>query len=114
MGHMEDRCDILDILEEAVVTKRAVTVDLLGDRHFTDLVTDVVTEAGQDFAFFKAHGRWGLNDIRTVSRAQPHDQSYKGKSVRKRPTEQAGETMVSGEVPAETTSEATATPGPRR
>ena len=64
-----DRCDILDVLEESVTTGRTVAVELTGGKQFVDLVRDVVTSGGEDFAEFKDHGRMAVNDIRSATRA---------------------------------------------
>src|SRR5687767_7118809 len=38
MGHMLDRGDVLDLLEEAVTSRRPVTVELRNDKRFVDRV----------------------------------------------------------------------------
>jgi hypothetical protein len=79
MGHILDRCAILDVLEEAVVTRRAVAVELRGDRKFVDGVRDVVTESGEEWALFKDHDRVAVSDIEAVARAEPVEASYDAK-----------------------------------
>ena len=83
MPHIEDRCDVLDLLEEAATTKRALLVELEGGREFTDHVRDVVTEDGEDYAEFKTHGRIPVSDIRSAGRAEPFDPTYRGKPIRR-------------------------------
>ena len=70
MGHNIDRCDVIDILEESVVSKRPVAIKLEGGREFTDQVRDVVTEAGADYVDFRDHGRMPVADIRSAARAE--------------------------------------------
>jgi transcriptional antiterminator Rof (Rho-off) len=70
MGHNIDRCDVIDILEESVTTKRPVEIKLEGGRQFTDQVRDVVTEAGADYVDFRDHGRMPVADIRSAARAE--------------------------------------------
>jgi Rho-binding antiterminator len=70
MGHLIDRCDVLDILEESVVIKRPVAIKLEGGREFTDQVRDVVTEGGTDYVDFRDHGRMPVADIRSAVRAE--------------------------------------------
>ena len=70
MGHIMDSCDFIDVLEEAVTTKRPVNIELKGGRSFTDHVRDVVTEAGADYVDFRDHGRLALADIRSAARAE--------------------------------------------
>jgi hypothetical protein len=71
MAHNQqtDRCDILDVLEESVTTGRTVAVEVAGGGQFVDLVREVVTTGGEDFAEFKDHGRLPVNDIRSATRA---------------------------------------------
>jgi len=79
MGHIIDRCDFIDVLEEAVTTGHAVRVDLAGDTHFVDHVRDVVTENGAEYVIFKDHATVALRDILDCRRAQPLEPSYAGK-----------------------------------
>jgi hypothetical protein len=79
MAHMLDRGDVLDLLEEAVVLKRPVAVELRGDRHFVDHVREVVTRDGADWVVFKAHETVLLRDIHSVARGEPIEPSYAGK-----------------------------------
>jgi hypothetical protein len=79
MAHMLDRGDVLDLLEEAVVLKRQVAVNLRGDRHFVDHVREVVTRDGDDWVVFKTHETVLLRDIHTVARAAPIEPTYAGK-----------------------------------
>lgn len=62
------RCDFLDVLEEAVLRRRPVAVELRAGATFTDEVVDVVTEHGDDFAVFRSHARVPVGDILSVSR----------------------------------------------
>jgi Rho-binding antiterminator len=79
MGHVVDRCDIIDLLEEAVTLRRAVAVEVVGDRRFQDHVRDVITESGEDYAVFADHGSIAVSDIRRAARAEPVEPSYAGK-----------------------------------
>lgn len=79
MAHIEDRCDVIDLLEESVVTGRPVQVELRGGRRFVDHVRDVITENGEDWACFRAHERVPVSDIVFCARAEPRDASYAGK-----------------------------------
>ncbi|QSQ18725.1 hypothetical protein JY651_25530 [Pyxidicoccus parkwayensis] len=62
------RCDFIDVLEEAVLRRRPVAVELRAGESFTDQVTDVVTEQGDDFAVFRSHARVPVGDILSVTR----------------------------------------------
>ena len=76
MGHQMDRCDVLDVLEEGVVTGRAVSVELDNNQRFVDEVRDVTTTDGEDWATFKTHGTVRVRDIHFCARAEPRDSTY--------------------------------------
>ena len=48
--HRIDRCDALDLLEEAVLLRRVLTIRLEGGEEVTGRPIDVVTAHGQDLA----------------------------------------------------------------
>jgi hypothetical protein len=79
MAHQLDRCSIVDILEEAVVTRRGVAVELRSNKHFVDDVREVVTRDGEDWAIFKAHEPVAVSDIHHIARAEPREATYAGK-----------------------------------
>lgn len=58
-----DRCDILDVLEEAAVIHKPVKVELRDGQRFADHVKTVVTESGQDFVVFQDHARMPVAQI---------------------------------------------------
>jgi hypothetical protein len=64
-------CSFIDVLEEAVLSRRPVAVELRDGSAFIDLVTDVTTESGRDFAEFRNHPRIPVLDIRAATRAIP-------------------------------------------
>lgn len=64
------RCDFLDVLEEAAVRKTPVGVTLRSGEAFIDIVEDVVTEGGADYAVFRAHGRHRVTDVLACTRAE--------------------------------------------
>lgn len=63
-------CDLLDVLEEAAVRKRPVTVTLASGESFSDTVMDVVTENHRDWAVFQQHDRVKVSDVKSCTRAQ--------------------------------------------
>lgn len=63
-----NRCDILDVLEEATTQARPVQVELADGRHFVDNVRDVLTESGEDIAVFQEKGRVA---VREIARCEP-------------------------------------------
>jgi Rho-binding antiterminator len=65
------RCDFIDVLEEAVLRRRPVAVELRAGDTFIDQVVDVVTEQGDDFAIFRSHARVPVGDILSVTREPP-------------------------------------------
>jgi len=66
------RCDFLDVLEEAVLRRQPIGVQLRSGVSFLDRVVDVVTEDGADYAVFRDHGREKVTDIQSCTRARPH------------------------------------------
>ena len=64
------RCAFIDVLEEAVLRRGKVAVQLSDGAAFIDEVVDVVTESGDDFAVFKAHPRVSVGEISAVTRAE--------------------------------------------
>ena len=79
MGHQVDRCDFLDVFEEAAVQKSAVLIQLTDGRHLTDRVRDVVTEDGEDFAVLESYGRLPLQAVSNAQRAEVREATYEGK-----------------------------------
>lgn len=64
------RCDFIDVLEEAVLRRSPVAVELRDGTTFIDRVVDVVTESGKDWAVFAQHGRVLVTGIRAMTRAE--------------------------------------------
>jgi len=81
MGHLLDRCDVLDVLEESARMHRAVLVELKSGRHFVDQVRDVVTDGDGEWAVFRAHDRLRIADISFCGPAEPPEPSYRGKHL---------------------------------
>jgi len=75
MGRLEQdalgSCSFIDVLEEAVLVKRPVAIELRDGTTFIDQVTDVTTESGQDFAVFRSHARVAVREIAAATRAEP-------------------------------------------
>src|SRR3954469_12424854 len=65
-GKFRDRCDFLDVLEEAVIRHARVRVATKDDRLFIDRVFDVVTENGADYVVFAEQGRMPVDSIRRL------------------------------------------------
>ena len=61
-----DRCDFLDLLEEAVLRRARMRVATKDDRLFVDRVFDVVTEKGEDYVVFAEQGRIAVSAIRRL------------------------------------------------
>ena len=64
------RCDFLDVLEEAVLRRKTVAVELRSGETFLDRVVDVVTESGDELVVFHAHPRISVGQIVAVTRAE--------------------------------------------
>lgn len=58
-----DRCDILDVLEEAAIFRKCVRIDLHDRAGFTARVRDVYTENGEDYVIFEDRDRMSVSDI---------------------------------------------------
>ena len=75
MGRLEQdqvgSCSFVDVLEEAVLVRKPVAVELRDGTTFIDQVTDVTTESGQDWVVFKNQGRLPVRDIAAATRAEP-------------------------------------------
>lgn len=69
MGHQSGRCEFLDVLEESATIGTAVAVELVEGIRFTDVVQDVTTRDGEDFAAFRDHGEVAVGAIRSAERA---------------------------------------------
>lgn len=65
------RCDFLDMLEEAAVTKKPLEVEMRNGEIFTDEVRDVITKEGQEFVDFLDHRMVPLAEILGVKPARP-------------------------------------------
>ena len=76
MGHLVDRCDFIDILEESATTGGSVDVVLQGGQHFIDRVRDVVTHDHEDWVQFREHSWMPVKDIEDCFRAEPRDATY--------------------------------------
>jgi hypothetical protein len=80
MGHLMDRCDVIDVLESSVKLQRAVTVELKNGRKFVDQAKDVVTEPdGPEWVQFRDHDRVIVDDIVFCTPADPPSSSYDAK-----------------------------------
>jgi len=86
MGHLLDRCDVLDMLEESTRLKRAMIVELKDGRRFVDEASDVVVDADrEEWAVFRAHEQVPVRHIAFCGPAEPPEPSYRGKSERRHP-----------------------------
>jgi hypothetical protein len=79
VGHMLDRCDVLDVLEESVRLKRPVRVEAKGGLRFVDQVREVTLIDDQEWAVFRDHDRLPVDDISFCARAEPIEPTYRGK-----------------------------------
>ena len=81
MGHILDRCDMLDVLEESARMRRAVVVEIKGGHRFVDEVREMVSDDSGEWAVFRGHDRIPLADISFCGRAAPQEPSYRGKHI---------------------------------
>lgn len=78
-----DRCDLLDVLEEAAVIHKPVKVELRDGQRFVDRVKTVVTESGEDFVVFQDHARVPVTQIADCEPSSHAPPSYNRKLVEK-------------------------------
>jgi Rho-binding antiterminator len=62
------RCDFIDVLEEAVLHRRPVTVELRDGSARLAAIRDVVTENGRDLVVLDGGERFPVEAIAAVSR----------------------------------------------
>ena len=79
MGHIIERCDVLDVLEESSRLHRPVMVQLKDGHQFVDQARDVVTETEGEWVVFRGHDRVLVDDIASCGPAPPNEPSYRGK-----------------------------------
>ena len=63
------RCDFLDVLEEAVLRRRPVTLRLRSGEQLCDAVLDVVTEAGSEHVVLRGRGRVPVAELAALGPA---------------------------------------------
>lgn len=80
MGHVMDRCDVVDVLEESVTLRRPVTVELKGGKRFVDQPSDVVTADHTEWVQFREHEQIAVDDIAFCAPAEAPESTYRGKS----------------------------------
>ncbi len=84
MGHLLDRCDVVDLLEESARLKRAMLVELKDGSRFVDEVRDVVVDADrEEWAVFRVHGQQPVRHISFCGPAEAPEPSYRGKAERR-------------------------------
>ena len=80
MGHMLDRCDVIDLLEESTRLKRTLIVELKDGHRFEDEARDVFTDdRREEWAVFRAHEQVPVRHISFCYPATPPETSYRGK-----------------------------------
>lgn len=79
MGHVVDRSDFLDVLEESATLRRPVEVHLRDGHRFEDIARQVVTQDGEEYAIFEQHASLPMKSISDCRRAAPVEPTYAGK-----------------------------------
>jgi hypothetical protein len=82
MGHRFDRGDVIDMLEESVIRRIPVVVQLRDGHVFEDRVTDIGKWQDEDWVAFAAHEFTPLRSISSCQRARPPEYTYAGKRER--------------------------------
>ena len=84
MGHLLDRCDVLDLLEESTRLKRPLVVELKDGSRFVDEARDIVVDDDrEEWAVFHVHEQVRVRHISFCGPASPPEPSYRGKSERR-------------------------------
>jgi transcriptional antiterminator Rof (Rho-off) len=78
MGHVVDRSDFLDVLEESATLRRPVEVHLRDGHRFEDIARQVVTQDGEEYAIFEQHASLPMKSISDCRRAAPVEPTYAG------------------------------------
>ncbi len=79
MAHRLDVGDIIDMVEESVMLRRPIVVELRDGRVFEDRAQEIVKWQGQDHVVFHDHELTPLHAISGVRRARPPELTYAGK-----------------------------------
>lgn len=79
MGHRFDRGDVIDMLEESVMRRIPVVVQLRDGHVFEDRVTDIGKWHDEDWVAFADHAFTPLRSISSCQRARPPEYTYAGK-----------------------------------
>src|SRR3954462_2753090 len=87
MGHLLDVGDLLDMLEESVMTRRPFVIRLRDGREFEDRVQEIIKWEGQDHVVFHDHELTPLHAISRMRRAWPPEYTYAGKRMGAQPAE---------------------------
>jgi hypothetical protein len=78
MGHRLDVGDVIDMLEESVLMRTPVVVELRS-RTFEDRATQIFKWNGEDHVAFQDHEAIPISEISSTRRAVPRAYSYAGK-----------------------------------
>ena len=79
MGHRLDRGDVIDMLEESVMRRIPIVIELRDGRTFEDRATEIGQWNGEDHVAFALHEFVPLRRIASTRRAIPPTYSYAGK-----------------------------------
>ncbi len=81
MGHRLDVGDIIDMIEESVMLRRPVVVELRDGRVFEDRAQQIVKWQGEDHVVFHDHELTALHAISAVRRGRPPEMTYDGRRM---------------------------------
>jgi transcriptional antiterminator Rof (Rho-off) len=81
MGHRLDVGDIIDMIEESVMLRRPIVVELRDGRVFEDRARDIYKWNGEDQVAFHDHELTPLHAISAVRRARPPVMTYDGRRM---------------------------------
>lgn len=81
MGHRLDVGDVIDMVEESVMLRRPIWVELRDGRVFEDRAQEIIKWNGADHVVFHDHELTPLHAISTVRRGRPPEMTYSGKRL---------------------------------
>ncbi len=78
MAHRLDVGDIIDMVEESVMMRRPIVVELRDGRVFEDRAQEIIKWNGEDHVVFHDHELTPLHSITSVQRGRPPELTYDG------------------------------------
>jgi len=81
MGHRLDVGDIIDMIEESVMLRRPIVVELRDGRMFEDRAQQIIKWEGEDQVVFHDHELTPIHAISAIRRGRPPELTYDGRRM---------------------------------